>query len=1430
MNTRSLSSVVGILVLLALLAGGWRWTGREKRPSPPPQSVTDLVSVASPGPTSSDLPAGPLPSIGQADAARKHQAPPPTALFQRSSQTQLPARLLFASAWEREAQPVFAAFNDWANRWRNTAPGARAAFLAEGVARARNRQAAMTDLIRRDPQQAIASAVPMTVRAELPPEVLVLLEERVSGTGELALNAVTPAPGVPVAEPVFRTASVNGKTYRAYVYGRREAQATKPSIALLGVALDGAFAVSESPLRVLEPGETPAPGVPVRAAEPLPGQHAGSGAAAIETAGVIVQLCCARHIAAYETQLIRAEDAAGPYEVPSLGDSGPGTANISGRPPISWSQGTKKVLFIRVDFSDKTGAPVVPFGGPVISDNFAVNMINDPNQVGDSFAQGSFQKTTLSVAPTGGGDSPDVTPVFRLPQTAVYYAVGDGNGPFDQQLHDDARTAATTAGINLANYDRIGVIFSNLGSGASNANPIAGSQVNYGGRANVQGKNFWINGFFNFGTVVHELGHTYGLLHANLWVVTDGNPTSPAGTSLEYGDPFSPMGTSPIDITNHLSHWEKSLLQWIPDTGVTTASTSGTYRIHRFNHPNANLANPLALKIVRNATEDYWIGFSPEVNGSPALLNGAYVMWGYNAVRESNLLDLATPGSNATDAPLAIGATFNDTAAGLTIQPLAKGGTSPNEWLDVQITLTPRIQWSAASYSVDEKLGTATLTVTRSNGTSGAVTVNYATADGTALAGTHYTAQSGQVSWASGDGTPKTITIPIATSPVFTGLKSFTVTLSGITGGGVITGNATTTVNIASAGTADPLFAHDYINSAVKQVVAQPDGKLLFAGWFSTIYDTSFTAYPRGGVARLHSNGTIDQTFGNGAGADAVPVNALALQPDGKVLIGGSFANVHGTPRVRVARLNTDGSLDTTFNPGTGPDGEVFALAVQPDGKILLGGNFTSVAGQTRGGIARLNADGALDATFVGPVLNGFPNASIESIALQPNGQPIIAGSFYLVPSPWRSGVARLTTTGALDVTFNPGFGAHIEDDTGFLQTVQKVAVQLDGKILVGGYFTGFNGATRERLARLNANGTLDAGFVPLIDPSVPVNTAPYPTVRAMLVQADGRIAIGGTFSQVNGSALSNFARLNAGGTLDTTFEVGSGSSSGVNDFVMPADGRIVLATDWGTIQGTIERALARLFTGVPGLPGTVQFSAPAVLGSEGNTATITATRTGGSYGEISVNYATIPGTATAADFTGTAATLTWVNGDATSRTINVPLTSDIVAEPDESFTLNLGIPLGGTMLGAPGFTTTTVTTAFQAWRRAHFSAAELADSAFSGDHADPNRNGLVNLLDFAFGIDPKLPGLTNTPRVGKVNISGADYLTLSIHRVPTAKDLTYTPQSGAPLGTWNGAPVQVGSPVTNPDGTETVTYRDSMPITPAVPQRFLRLEVTRQP
>jgi uncharacterized delta-60 repeat protein len=202
-----------------------------------------------------------------------------------------------------------------------------------------------------------------------------------------------------------------------------------------------------------------------------------------------------------------------------------------------------------------------------------------------------------------------------------------------------------------------------------------------------------------------------------------------------------------------------------------------------------------------------------------------------------------------------------------------------------------------------------------------------------------------------------------------------------------------------------------------------------------------------------------------------------------------------------------DGAVDPTFQSGSGPNNDVGAIAVQTDGKILIGGNFTSYNGVGRNRIARLNADGSLDPGFEP---GAGSNGHVETMAMQTDGKVLITGGFTSYNGVGRNRIARLNPDGSLDPGFEPGVGTN--------NSVLAIVVQGDGKILIGGFFTTYNGVGRNRIARLNADGSLDPGF----EPGAGANSV----VQTIAVQGDGKVLIGGFFTSVDTSPQSKIARL----------------------------------------------------------------------------------------------------------------------------------------------------------------------------------------------------------------------------------------------------------------------------------------------------------------
>ncbi len=285
-----------------------------------------------------------------------------------------------------------------------------------------------------------------------------------------------------------------------------------------------------------------------------------------------------------------------------------------------------------------------------------------------------------------------------------------------------------------------------------------------------------------------------------------------------------------------------------------------------------------------------------------------------------------------------------------------------------------------------------------------------------------------------------------------------------------------------------------------------------------------------------------------------------ALQPDGKIVVFGNFTSVAGASRRYIARINASGSIDAAFDPSC--DNIVTNALVQPDGKIIIGGNFTQLKPNgsstvvSRSGLARLNPDGSVDQGFNVNV-SGSSLASVDSIALQADGKILIGGDFRVVSSPenqlTRNCVARLNTDGSLDSGFDPNVTG------GSSAGVSAIAVQADGKILIGGNFTTLKPSvststfTRNRIARLNPDGGVDS-----FDPNVGVSSGGG--VNCLAVQADGKVLLGGSFISLkpNGSSSAvsriNLARVHSSGLLDDTFTAVLATAS-VNAFALQADG-----------------------------------------------------------------------------------------------------------------------------------------------------------------------------------------------------------------------------------------------------------------------------------
>ncbi len=297
-------------------------------------------------------------------------------------------------------------------------------------------------------------------------------------------------------------------------------------------------------------------------------------------------------------------------------------------------------------------------------------------------------------------------------------------------------------------------------------------------------------------------------------------------------------------------------------------------------------------------------------------------------------------------------------------------------------------------------------------------------------------------------------------------------------------------------------------------------------------------------------------------------VNAVATQPDGKIVAVGDFTTVNGTPSLRLARFNADGTPDTAFsaNIGTGLNNRTAAVVLQPDGKIVVGGLFAN-------GLARFNADGTPDIAFstnIGDGLNGF----VSGLALESNGDIVIGGSFAQINNVDCNGVAMVNSGGTPNSTFCVNLGAGLSNGANSA-FANAVAVQSGGQIVVTGEFTSIGGTPSNNIARLNQTGTPDTTF------SANIGTGLGGSGYALAVQPDGKIVVAGGFFNVNGITSGGIARLGSSGNPDTAFNTNvgtglTGTDSNGSGLALQSDGKIVVIGKFVQIQGTPSSCLAR--------------------------------------------------------------------------------------------------------------------------------------------------------------------------------------------------------------------------------------------------------------
>jgi uncharacterized delta-60 repeat protein len=367
------------------------------------------------------------------------------------------------------------------------------------------------------------------------------------------------------------------------------------------------------------------------------------------------------------------------------------------------------------------------------------------------------------------------------------------------------------------------------------------------------------------------------------------------------------------------------------------------------------------------------------------------------------------------------------------------------------------------------------------------------------------------------------------------------------------------------------------VNGIVEAVAVQPDGKILIGGIFSSVGGQA-----RSYLARLNPDGTLDAAFNPNATASIL---SIAVQADGKILVGGGFngANsIGGQTRNYIARLDPTTGLADSFNPNS--NNIVGSIAVQGDGKILASGSFTGIGGQPRNGIARLNPTTGLADSF-----NPNANNIVASVALQADGKILAGGYFTRIGGQPRNRIARLDPTTGLADSFNPNANDGFPPADG----ISLLVVQADGKILAGGAFSTIGGQTRDYIARLDPKTGLADSF----------NPNPNDSVESIALQADGKILAGGLFTSIGGQPRSGIARLDPNTGLADSFNPNaSGSIHEVSSMAVQIDGKILAGGSFTSIGGQPRNNIARLEAGLtPTIVGAANISTRLAVGTNDN-------------------------------------------------------------------------------------------------------------------------------------------------------------------------------------------------------------------------------------
>lgn len=1167
--------------------------------------------------------------------------------------------------------PVFSEFDAWVKEYLASNIRHSDEQIRRGEELALKRHELFKELMELAPRTALEQVAASADYKLLPAAVSKNLEQRISAYGDFlvyALDEVDPVTGELRGGHTEREVVIDTTRYKAFVYGRRETMTTKLHIPLQGIILDGMMVVDENPARKLESKEY--------ADRHIDTTELGQTGVAAEVGGAVEYFSSQAAFDSFVQQQIKWE-----------AEIGPSRAKGDEQPLSSWTEGAKTVLFIRVDFPDKPGEPV-DFNNQPLNVTSAQSLMD--TKVSPFYVNNSYNKTSMQTT---------VTPVVRMPQSQSFYFNNVG------ALFTDAESAARAAGFEANNF--------NLDVFAMSYN----QGFPYAGVGHVGARGAALNGSFGLKVTAHELGHNYGLLHANLWRTTDGTVIG-TGSNVEYGNPFDVMGGGG-DSAAHFNAQYKRRLNWLTDANMQTVTSNGIYRI--FAEDSATLDGIRVLKIRKNATKNYWIEFRQLLTYYPNTLNGAIINWDYLSknFEETELLDMTPNTANdATDSPLLTGQTFNDDEDRIRVTVLGKGHTTP-ESLDVKVELNVGCSFSLSqtTQSFSASGGEGSIMVNTQSGCKPAATSN----DSWLYAAPSDTGTVRYIVAANYDAQPRTGTINVA-GQAFTVQQGAATTACTAPPAGLVAwwrgeGNALDQTGVNNGTLVNNMtfgggqigggFLGDYSNNA--GVVQVPDSSSLalnhsmtFEGWLKissyggTVIERSSSSTSSYQVWML-SSGQLFFTvwYNNNQGTGITTPNPIPLNQF--VHFAASLDDATGQIRMYINGSLVQQSVITqrpniisgaTINVGNinGITDElsVYNRALSAAEIRAIYDTGTAASGATGKCLSPLDGNPGV-VQFSSAAYSVNENAGTATITVNRTGGTAAFGVDYATSNGTATaGADYIATSGTLNFAPNETsktLTVPILDDTA-VEPNETINLTLS-KPTGGATLGALNPAVltiidNDTLPTLSINdvsvaegntGTAAATF------TVSLSTASSQTVTVNYATADG-------------TALAGSDYLATSGTL--TFKPNETSKS----ITVQVKGDTLNETD-ETFTVNLSNAANAMLARAQGT-GTILNDDPLptlsindVTVAEGNsgttTATFTVTLSAASGRAVTVAFATADGTAQASsDYQATSGTLSFAPGE-TSKLINVLINGDTTVEPNETFNVNLSNAVNATIADNQG-------------------------------------------------------------------------------------------------------------------------------------------------